>query len=203
MGKRKPLAPELRPNVENIVNTFFSASDEDLAAGMEWYSVAHAHAVRIAGDDGAAIGAGVIAALSPQLGWTYNLELAERAFRDEKASGCVGANTNKANSIMWHYADPLDILGGQKVRAFYLAILEPHHVTAVVIDRHAFDIAVGRVTDDVTRRVLARVGVYEIFADAYRAAAHIISEAFGETVAPSAVQAVTWLAWRRNKGIVD
>lgn len=207
MGARKPLPADLTPVVQNIVNMFWSATDEDMAAGLAWYAMAHSIAAELDPDD-VRIGAGVIAALSPQLGWSENVRLARKAFADDRASGHTGSNVNKANRILWHYMDPLDVLGGQKVRAFYTAIVEPEHTTAVVIDRHAFDIAVGRVTDGATRGVLARVGVYELFADAYREAARRITSELGDyygrrAVSPSAVQAVTWLAWRRQKGIVD
>lgn len=202
MGTRKALEPNVIPDAANIVATFYSATDDDTAAGMGWYAMAHAQAARISGGN-VETGAGVIAALSPQIGWNENVRIAGKAFADDKASGQTTANCVKADRIMFGYGAPLDVLGGNKVRAFYAAIVDPNHPTAVVVDRHAFDIAVGRVTDNATRGVLSRVGVYELFADAYRQAADILSAQFGTTISPSAVQAVTWLAWRRMKGIVD
>lgn len=202
MGKRKPLAADQTPDVTNILTTFFGATDDELARGAGWYSEAHRIALELEPDD-VRIGAGVIAALSPQTAWGErkgeNIELARRAFADGKATGHTGDSCRKATAILSHWQDPEDVLGGLKVRNFYAAIVDPHSPTAVCVDRHAFDVAIGRVTDNGTRTVLARVGVYELFAEAYREAARQI----GGGITPAAVQAVTWLAWRREKGIVD
>jgi hypothetical protein len=193
MGTRKPLEPEQTPDALTILRTYWDASPDEMRAGRSWYADARAVAARIGPD--VPTGAGVLAALSPQCSWSENVRLAEQAFRTDKATGHTGDACSKANRIMYGHADPLGALGGSKVRAFYRAIVgDPD---AVVIDRHAFDVAVGRVTDGHARTVLSRVGVYDLFADAYREAAAIV----GET--PAALQAITWVVWRRQKGIVD
>jgi len=200
MGKRLGIPADMTPTVDNVLTTYYSAEDDELAAGMTWYATAHGIALELEPDD-VRIGAGVLAALSPQTAWGErkgeNIELARRAFKEGKATGHTGDACRKATAILSHWRDPEDVLGGFKVRNFYAAIVDPQSETAVCIDRHAFDIAVGRVTDNGTRKTLERVGVYETFADIYRQAAAII----GAT--PAQVQAVTWLAWRRAKGIVD
>ena len=200
MGTRIPLNADQVPDVSNIMGTYFEATDEDVAAGLGWYAMAHQVATRIADGD-TERGAGVIAALSPQKAWNENVAIAERAFAEGHASKQVSDACNKADHILWGSHSPLDILGGNKVRNFYRAIMGDED--AVVIDRHAFDVALGRIGDDASRRILSRVGVYDTFAQAYRIAAQRLSDAFGETILPSQVQAVTWLAWRRSKGIVD
>jgi hypothetical protein len=74
---------------------------------------------------------------------------------------------------------------------------------AVVVDRHAFDIAVGRVTNNETRYALGRKGVYGSFAKAYVRAAKTIARETGMDVSASQVQAVTWTVWRRLKGLAE
>ncbi|HTE66948.1 MAG TPA: hypothetical protein VK736_11925 [Candidatus Binatia bacterium] len=107
----------------------------------------------------------------------------------------TGSNVVKARrcDAGEHWAD---VLGGPKVRAFAALIDDPDDLTAVVIDRHAFDVAVGRVTSDHERDLLLkRRGVYERFARVYRAAARVLG------IPPSVVQATTWTYWRRVKGL--
>ena len=203
MGARKPLAPELTPDPWLIVNVYMSADDVTIADGRSWYVRAHAIACELAPGD-PATGAGVLAALSPQMGWLRNVALAREYVATSKApKGITGDNALKAEKILSGAFSPLEILGGDKVRAFYACIIDPGNVESVCIDRHAFDVAVGRVTSDETRKALRRVGVYDAFAAAYREAARILSELFGETILPSQVHVVTWVVWRKLKGIED
>jgi hypothetical protein len=132
--------------------------------------------------------------------WGQNVNIAARAYADGYASGALFRNCAKADAIMAG-AEPLEVLGGNKVCNFYKAIADPSDVTAVVIDRHAFDIAVGRITNDKSRAALDRKGVYDAFARAYERAARAITEETGLDVSPSQVQAVTWSVWRRLKGL--
>lgn len=177
--------------VQNIVNIARKATAAEIEAGAEWYGVAHDAAKDMSSLE---MGAGVIAALSPMMGWERNVMLAYRAFADGTASGAMGASVRKANAIMAGN-DPLDILGGAKVRSFYANIVNPFGAD-VTIDRHAFDIVYGRATDDKTRGMLSRKGMYEWHADAYRQAGMILGNLTG-----AQVQAITWVTWRRIKGI--
>lgn len=191
---------EVRPSATNIIAVFDQATVADLAEGMAWYDDAHALAKTIA-DGNVAMGAGVIAALSPVMKWDRNMMLAVRAFEDGKASGALTASVEKADRIMAGEA-PLDVLSGNKVRAFYAAIFDPTVAREVCVDRHAFDIAVGRETDDKTRGILTRKGAYESYAACYCRAARMIEKRDGISYSPAQIQAITWCAWRRDKGIV-
>ena len=191
---RKPLPAEYTPTVANVLKVWHAASDADRAAGAEWYNDAHALACEISD---ANTGAGVIAALSPQVSWPRNVTMALQVSRGETPTMTNGRNATKAARCMsgelWQ-----DVLGGSKVRSFAATIENPAHPTAVVIDRHAFDIAIGQASSDRDRGlILSRAGVHERFARVYVAAARILG------VAPSVVQAATWIAWRHAKGIVD
>jgi hypothetical protein len=177
-------------HVENILRTLSQASLENYAEGIDWYANAHDLAQSLSDSPG--MGAGVIAALSPQKSWQENIKLAEQAFADGLASGTVSDATRKANAIL-SGALPLKMLRGNKVRSFFTCIDDPDHETEVVIDRHAFDIAHGSVTDDKTRKVLDRVGYYGTVQDVYRLAAREAK------LSPMQLQAITWTTWREQK----
>lgn len=172
--------------VENIKRTFALATDTEIANGTAWYPNARALAIDIA-DGNLEMGAGVIAALSPRMPWTRNVVLARQAFESGLTGGCLGANIVKANRIMAGEA-PLDVLGGDKVRAFYSNIVDPLS-DAVTIDAHAFDIAMG-VKYGKDRPAIGKI-VFRELSEAYRAAA--IDLGF---MAPE-IQAITWVAHRR------
>lgn len=190
----------VRPNSARIVDVYRLATVEELDAGLSWYRDANSIAKALCPSD-VSKAAGVIAALSPMMGWGRNVMLAGRAFEDGKASGALGRNTDKADRIM-SGENPLDVLGGDKVVSFFQCIVNPDNNDFVCIDRHAFDIAMGRVTNNKTRGALNRVGVYESFAKSYRIAAKVLSRE-GTSVTAAQVQAVTWTVWRRLKDITD
>lgn len=179
------------PSVESILRVYREATPEQIAEGVDWYSRTHT-AARALDADNVQRAAGILAALSPQCPWSRNLDLANRVYAEGFASGTLG-NSCRAADAIFNGADPLDVLRGPKVRAFFATILDPTDPHAVVIDRHAFAIAIGRTADDKDLKVLARKGGYERFAQAYRDAASVLG------VAPSTVQAVTWVVWRQTR----
>lgn len=117
--------------------------------------------------------------------------LASRAYVEGFASGTLRSNCGKADAIL-SGSPTFDVLSGPKVRAFAACIIDPTNGTDVVIDRHAFDIAAGRTTDDNTRNILGRKGMYEYVADLYVRAARKVG------ISPAQLQAVTWVVWREN-----
>jgi len=176
---------------ENILTTMGRASRDDIVAGASWYTDAHALAGSLSAD--ITVGAGVIAALSPQLSWVVNQRQAIAAFRTGAASGCLGSSCRKADRIM--AGEPaLSVLGGDKVRNFYDNIVNPHG-SSVAIDRHAWSIAMGFRSSNKDRSSLGRKGEYDRFADAYRAAAGRLG------ISPPTLQAITWVTWRREAGL--
>lgn len=180
---------------DNIRRSFLLASPGEVADGMFWYPTAHTFATGLATKHGITVAqaAGIVAALSPQVSWERNLVLAE-TLCELRTAKTLGASVYKALAIL-DGADPLDVLGGPKVRAFYACILEPNTALTVCIDRHAYDVAVGQVTGDKARGSLERVGEYGRIADAYRT----VANEFG--VMPHQVQAVTWVSWRNRKAV--
>lgn len=190
-ARTRTLAPEVTPTAANIIAIFRKATPAQLAEGLEWYADAHSLAVAL-DPQNVLRAAGVISALSPKQPWGRNVTLATRTYADGQASGTLGFCVRAANRIMSGESVD-DVLRGDKTNAFAHVIADPTDPHAVVVDRHAFDIAVGRVTDDETRNVLSRKGVYAIFADAYREAARVLG------YSPSQVQAVTWVVWRETE----
>jgi len=184
------------PNSAHIVAVFNVATSAEREHGRSWYRMARdlAHTLDAEHPERAA---GVIAAVSPLTPWDRNVELAKMAYRDGKASKTLSRNVDKANRIMAG-EDPLDVLSGDKVRNFYLCIADPYS-DGICIDRHAYDVAVGRVTGDAERSTLSRKGRYADFQREYVRAAVEISWLTGEIWSASMVQAATWVTWRRIK----
>jgi len=137
---------------------------------------------------------GCIAALSPQLSWGRNKELALRCF-DRHALGLpldgqTTANLTKVCSILDNpTSDPLSFLGGLKVRAFYTCISTGGHTDEVCVDRHA--VAAYQVPGDAVWASMTP-GRYAAVAKAYREAAAILG------VTPAQAQAIVWCAWRQS-----
>lgn len=189
-----PIADPITVLADRIADRYVSAADCHKIYGRTWYAQAHEHAQRLADryDITDRQAAGVIAALSPQVSWTDNLREADRLLRTGGARHTT-RNVIKARAIV-HGVDPTDVLGGNKVRAFFDNIA--HHETsrAVTVDRHAFDVALGTIGEPIARsRTLERVGVYAFLSEAYRAVADDLG------TLPHMVQATTWVAHRNAK----
>ncbi|WP_318275785.1 DUF7178 family protein [Streptomyces pharetrae] len=174
-----------------IVDKWNSATADQKRRGREWYATAHKLAAEIA-EGNTTKGAGVLAALSANKSWSENCRLARKAFIEGTASGHVRDAITKANRIMAG-TDPREVLPmHMKTGYFYLCIADPEDPEAVVIDRHAHDIAVREIYGQ-RDRGLGSVGRYNLLADCYREAAQRIGEV------PSKVQAVTWVAHIERK----
>lgn len=202
----------LTPSARNILRVFRGASAENIAAGREWYARASRLAAELDPTD-IDRAAGVIAVISPLISWRVNVRLARLAYAlhndgataDEivDALPMLKRNARKAAAILAG-ADPDLIVSGPKVRAFWRTIADPSDARGVVVDRHAFDVAVGRVLTDATRGpALGRRGVYAATADAYVRAAKIITRESGIPTSAADVQAITWMEWRETRAFAN
>lgn len=173
---------------------------------LGWYRDAHQWAQALATAYGLTVETvvGVVSALSPLNGWESQLEWTPRIL--DAARGTVdsasewipgpglGANKRKAARILCG-AEPLDVLGGNKVRAFYANICGDE--TAVCVDRHAWAIATGTNSVSITdKRYRATVAAYQCAAANLRAAFPKLAD----LLTPAGVQALTWVWWRANEG---
>ncbi len=171
--------------IRNIVATYGRATADQLVRGGSWYSTAHSLAAFISGGD-VRTGAGVIAVLSANKGWSLNMKLATDACAG-KIHGHTEVMLDKVRKILGG-VDPADVLNGPKTSNFFRNIVDQADAHSVTIDRHAHDIAVGVRYGD-RDRGLGAAGRYNLLADCYREAARRLG------VLPSVVQATTWVTW--------
>jgi hypothetical protein len=188
----------------NILAVFFNATDLERLNGQQWYLVANQAAAVLANRYQVPLiaAAGVIAALSPNNRWDRNLIDADSLTRAYFVGGLELANTikvatynnnkTKALSIL-NGAEPLDILGGLKVRAFYGCIIGQDDVC---IDGHAYAIWQGYyIPTTKTPKITPKV--YSLIVDDYELATDKINLILSADYTSAQVQAFTWLAWRR------
>jgi len=189
--------------VRNIEHQVRSASDEDIASGMVWYPKGQ----EIAGNTGRGdvrMGAGIIAALSPQKRWDLNIKIAEDMMRTGKA-GHTAQQVSQARRIR-EGEDPSAVLPmTKKTGHFYRNLYNPSDPEPVTIDRHAHASAVNKravsVGGEEPDLGLQTIGRYNTFVNAHVAATHRLAD-MGVTI-PNQTQAIAWVNWRRQHGIVD
>lgn len=195
---------QFKAHVQNIVQKHAEATEALRKGGSEWYERAHDEAKKVGGGD-VTKGAGIIAALSPLTDWNKNVAYAhELAKTGDSPSSLIRANVQKAQRIQAG-EHPRDVLGGHKVKSFFENVVDPSNPEHVTIDRHAYDIAVGRpfvgtggkkdpnwtpgkMGEDLGLSAKSR---YEHFVHAYKHA----SGELGIDV-PNRTQAITWVAHR-------
>lgn len=180
--------------VMNILTRYLSATDDEYAKGMSWYDDAHALALSLTPND-VWKGAGIIAAFSPLTPWNRNVELARTLVESNgMMSGGTLVNSIRAASLIYKGEHTLDVLKGDKTRAFASAIADPSGCTIATIDRHAHDVAIGSYDFNDSTRKIGKV-VFRNMSNAYCEAAD-----YAGMGAPQ-MQAITWLAHRRVKGV--
>ena len=196
-----------RTNIDNIKAIYQLATLTEQQDGISWYPAAKAIAVKLAERYSipAAQAVGVIAALSPRNRWERNVQDADALIAAYVAGGteqamltkvCTfTANKTKAVKILESGLETLptalDILSGPKLREFASCIAG---LSDVCIDGHAFCIWAANRTG---LKDVPAIGVKlrrEIKAD-YATAA----DELGMTAA--ALQAITWVTWRRIHGV--
>lgn len=185
-----------------LLSLYYSATACELEEGASWYANANKIARRLAKhyDISVKQACGVIAAISPGLVWEKNASYAEIIIDEYRTKprkisivGVYGkANVNKSRAILAG-KEPLDILGGDKVRNFYLNILNPKDAQAITIDRHAKSAAYGyKLLDGASaKQTILRSGEYAFIAR------HFVACASELGLIPNQFQAICWLAWRR------
>lgn len=154
--------------------------------GLAWYHHAREALTRLADETGYTVSrvTGAAAALSPQVSWLDQLRFLPGFLRDPSGARHPGfsGNLEKARAIL-DGGDPRTILGGPKVRAFYLALLGD--LDAVVIDRHAWAVAA-----DVDADVTLTERRYRAAAEAFRWAARDLG------LAPARLQSLLWVDFK-------
>jgi hypothetical protein len=188
----------------NILRVYRDAPRRLRTDGARWYAVESDKLATLADELGKPLAsvAGAAAAISPGMRWDlveyYVRELAGPSPDDVSVPTYSRANVDKAIKCLLG-ADPLDTLGGDKVRAFFTLLWLRGATDDVVIDGHAYNIARAERTalrgDNIPAAARVTKARYRWAAAAYRRAAEILG------IAPHAVQAVTWLHWRERYGV--
>lgn len=192
----------------NILAIFFLSDTAERHHGAHWYRDAYRICEDIALENNldSHTVAGIIAALSPNNKWGRNIRDAENLIRAYKLGGYVdakrlkvstyGANKQKSLQILAG-SQPLDVLGGLKVRAFYNCIIGGQD--AVCIDGHAYAIWRGeRISTTKTPKISPKL-YSQISAD-YIKASEQINNILGTSYSGAQVQAICWTVWQRIKG---
>lgn len=178
----------MSPLTRRATAVYRQAEAVHLERGASWYPDAHGIAVAQASAYHLPIEttSGILAALSPRCPWARNILLADQMLASHGRLDTGGLRMLLKQARTIHAgADPLDVLKGPKTRAFYQAILTAGQSEDPVIDRHAWDMLVGK-----RGSTPPNLGQYRLAADRMQRAADIL----GQPV--SHVQAVTWVSWR-------
>jgi len=195
----------------SILAIFFMASEAEKAEGRDWYPRANRIAISISRNYASphlshTAAAGVLAALSPNNRWDKNVRDAEALTKVICAGGDPDSvkvstfNRNKKKAVeILSGEHPLNVLGGLKVRSFYLCILGHD---AVCVDGHAYSIWTGQRVP-VTKAPSISEKLYEKIETDYRLAAEQISSITGECYTAREVQAITWVVWRNMHAKAD
>jgi hypothetical protein len=176
--------------VRNILSVYDSADHETRARGAAWYGEANELAQEL--DSNVTRASGVIAALSANKSWRENCKLARAAYAGDHI-GHVANARDKALAILAGRAPEQVLPMARKTGNFYLCIARPDHDSAVCIDRHAHDIALGKAMGEANRG-LNNVNRYAWLAEAYREVGRLLG------VPPMVPQATAWLVWRMRLG---
>lgn len=177
----KPAADfDLHPRTlrRNIWAGLLCASDQEIIDGMDFYPGAHGLCELFASIYATPINplcachvAGIYAALSPMNTWDTNVANILDILRDWSAASVntTDINLHKALAIRCG-ADPLSILSGRKVRAFYNCIANPDDTSiAPAIDRHLINLALGVIPDkNEQSRLASNRDIYTKVENAYQ-----------------------------------
>jgi hypothetical protein len=202
-------ARDVEPTTGNVLRVFGRATPDVVEFGCRWY--AEAHRVVAGLHDNIVRAAGVVSAYSPRSNWSINIANAEKALRTGIAHGGDGTGAMVSHArIAQRILDGEDwrtVLRGSKTRAFAELIeLGGGDSDAVVIDRHAVSVAVGRTMRTVDIQGpwsavwnlnLEGRSLYASIADCYREAARSVE------LKPYQMQAITWEQFRRERLIAD
>lgn len=188
----------LTPSTRNVMRVFRTATEDQIERGMTWYADAHdiAQSLGQAHDTPTSAVAGMLAAMSPLIGWGHTVTLTTRYLRQGGLTGGYLRRGIEAADKIYRLADPLDVLHGPKVRAFYLSILHAGETDAVCVDRHAYGAATGRRLEEASPKITVKRS--REAQEVYRRGARIAAREMGAELWPAQFQAIVWEAFRQK-----
>lgn len=197
LTRRPDRSTVLPMTTRNVTKAFRLSTAQDREDGLHWYDYARDYAASLDSDIPRA--AGILAALSPQQSWPVNKRMAAEFYAGRR-NVHTSDNVAKALAIL-DGAEPLSVLGGPKVRAFYTNIMGMDTTEAVTIDRHAIMVCEGRVIAGDALKAYFGTRRNRQYVSEYVSAAKILSKETGTYMTPAQIQAITWVWWRRNHAI--
>ena len=180
----------------NIIKTYRQKTKSEL---NDWYQEAHDFGIEVSemfDNVSKRQVLGIISALSPLKEWNKNKELAVDLILTGNA-GHMKRNVQKARDILALNDDInlddniLNILNGEKTKAFYYNMAYPKRKTGVTVDRHAIAIAIGRTATNKEQAISKEV--YTFIEKCYIITAETLN------LAPLHLQSITWQTWKRVK----
>jgi hypothetical protein len=162
--------------------------------GKTWYRQAHQLCLNLSNETNLELRSvcGVMAALSPQVSWEVNIASGESVVRAGKIDkGYTGYSSNVEKAYDCLLYEPLDILKGFKVVAFYHNILDPFSSIEVTVDTHMGRVLFDKLTleEKDQRYIFSKKGNHEA-QEAIRAIAK------KKQVLPHVLQASLWVCVR-------
>lgn len=180
---------------DKVMKWWNDASALNKQDGMRWYARANEWCEEQSSWSGYGVDqvAGIVAALSPGCPWERNLIDAYAILERKRHKHCTyPVNVSKAIKIR-KGKDPLDVLGGRKVRAFYSLISNPLDQITVCVDRHAVKVLTWHEWKDENEAQGFLRSQWDRACQVYRDVAQEVG------VLPHQVQAVTWLHQREMR----
>lgn len=126
--------------MEHIQASWYAATDIQRSNGERWYWVANELARELGSGD-TRMGAGLLAALSPNKSWDINQKLAREIVDTGIFRGHVSNALEKARAIMSGVDPALVLPMERKTGAFFMNIWRPDLPEWVTVDRHAIRVA--------------------------------------------------------------
>lgn len=189
---------------QNFLDVFAQATGFEHREGREYYTRQHARMVRRACETGIALPhvCGAFAALSPNNLERTNYIALDRCIAITSGDApldtpvpAYGRDKDRALAILAG-GDPLAVLSGPKVRAFYACTLDPENAVTPVIDGHMHNVWSGAHG--------TRLNAVKFHAGQYAAVAGDMTRAaFMAGLPVSAFQAVVWIAYKRLRAIAN
>lgn len=194
--------------INSIIRFYLAANTSEIKEGLNWYNEANTYCRELAGRFDISIqqAAGIIAAFSPQAGWTENKRYAVSFLIAPKNRLRSLVQDTKAKKIVKlknesDIYNALSINGtAWKTKSFYLNILNPDIATDVTIDRHAIAVCIQHPTTIASlpkKHGDLKENQYYFFEHCYFKAAVKLN------LLPHQLQAITWVVYRRLRELKE
>jgi hypothetical protein len=174
-------------HLRNVLRVWEASTADERAQGARWYPDALAYANHLGdkADLGRIHAAAVLATASQQLDWERNMLVAQQAILRHRYIHPLPLVNAKLQALV-NGGSVADHCRGDKIWSFFQNILG--ETQPVTVDRHAYSILHGR---KITNKTLS-TGEYRYAVAVYQRVARWAD------VAPSVLQATTWVHWRSN-----